>query len=367
MSQLSTKKKKSDDTTMTTSSRNQEKLIIKTKSNIYECCCTLNKSSLIALVILISLSIQHVKSTPPVDYFLYTSQQDNNNEGHLLPSIESIYTLTTNQKSTNDDNNSFDIEYRNYLNELGNKTLAIVRNSSHTHDNDLIDMEVARYAWHLMEKQSLLYVKNRINTFRPIVSELLLDSKVSQECQKSINNWLDNLLELNHWATLMWNSWGQFPPSGLFQGTYTDLGSYSGCMSIKDNDLIEQSQYCTFDYQPIIPTRPRFHSIYKKILTIDNNKNNLVNGDFSDLENELGELQQRSKITSHTFGSESFKKSKIHSYDNNFASKYSKRTIVHSAGGLNTTTGNIIEEANNKLTTKNSNLTIKAEVSRMIF
>lgn len=307
-------------------------------------------SSLLSIIIV----VQVVACSPPVDYFVYTSQlatadQLGTTNGSIaapvLPSLESIYSPEI--KAGND----------KQLEEMGKRVLELVRNSSHTHDNNQIDLEAAQYAWHLMEKQALLYTKNRIRTLKPFIHELLGLAKVSFQCQTAISSWLDGLTELQQWATLMWNSWGDFPPAGFFEGSFTDLGSYRGCMSVDDNEIIGQAQYCTLDFQPLVPTRPRFHSIFKRILGIDPASGQLTGGDF--LVDKIGSHHSAHGFSSARFYGDHVSQSSQETTVSNL-NKYSKRTIHHN-GTEDTLTSELKQlEANST----NSNLTFKAEVSR---
>lgn len=73
----------------------------------------------------------------------------------------------------------------------------------------------------------------------------------------------------------MWSSTGNFPPVGLFDGQFTDLGSYCGCLDINMrpkaiNSTIaslaepKYSSYCTVAFRPIVPSRPKFHMIFQR-------------------------------------------------------------------------------------------------------
>lgn len=58
-----------------------------------------------------------------------------------------------------------------------------------------------------------------------------------------------------------------FPPSGVFEGTFSDLGSYHQCKDIRliDGTRKISSMYCTIKFKPLLPTRPRFHNIHEQI------------------------------------------------------------------------------------------------------
>ena len=62
----------------------------------------------------------------------------------------------------------------------------------------------------------------------------------------------------------MLNAWGQFPPVGLFEGTYGDIGSFHGCMGVPENPTIGHAHYCTLAYRPLLPRRPDYELIVRK-------------------------------------------------------------------------------------------------------
>lgn len=300
-----------------------------------------------ALVIVLCLSsaTPQVTCSPPIDFLVHTSQlaTAKNNGLHKitsdLHSLESIYFSLANelaantttqpssinqQKPQTDDQsaqrnasasttNSGGSENRQAnMRYLAGKVLELVKDATHRHDDDrAADFELTRYAWHLMERQALSYAQDRVLTIKPLISELLVESQASSQCQESLLGWLDRFAALDDWALIMWNAWGDFPAAGLFEGSFTDLGSYQGCLSVRDNPLIGQAQYCTLDFEPIIPTRTRFHSVFKRILAVDPSTRQLTGADFDSLRrrqltsNDPKELR-RSNIPSHAYTASRF-------------------------------------------------------------
>lgn len=67
----------------------------------------------------------------------------------------------------------------------------------------------------------------------------------------------------------MWSSTGNFPPTGLLDGQFSDIGSYRGCIDLnipyKDNNssqvIIKYTSYCTIPFRAIVPSRQAFHPI----------------------------------------------------------------------------------------------------------
>ena len=63
----------------------------------------------------------------------------------------------------------------------------------------------------------------------------------------------------------VYNSWGHFPASGLFQGTFSDFGSYDQCLAIEPNEIIGQPKYCSIDFVPFLPRRSINHNIFHNL------------------------------------------------------------------------------------------------------
>jgi len=69
---------------------------------------------------------------------------------------------------------------------------------------------------------------------------------------------------------LVYNSFGDFPAAGLFEGSLTSMGSYYQCVDLEPNEWIGQAQYCTFSFQPIVPKRPKYHNILAPVENLAN-------------------------------------------------------------------------------------------------
>lgn len=71
----------------------------------------------------------------------------------------------------------------------------------------------------------------------------------------------------------MLDACGKFPPSGMMEGTLTDLGRYDECVDIDtmlegDDDPVStrmQGQYCSVILRPPLPPPPRFHTFCNQI------------------------------------------------------------------------------------------------------
>lgn len=59
-------------------------------------------------------------------------------------------------------------------------------------------------------------------------------------------------------------SWGSFPPTGLYDGTTGDAGSYLDCVTSPENPVIGHAHYCSIQYQPFVPDSRYYDLIVRK-------------------------------------------------------------------------------------------------------
>lgn len=62
----------------------------------------------------------------------------------------------------------------------------------------------------------------------------------------------------------MLSAWGEFPPGGLFEGTFGSIGSFHGCVNAPENEEIGHAHYCTIAYKPVLPSRRNFELIVRQ-------------------------------------------------------------------------------------------------------
>lgn len=69
----------------------------------------------------------------------------------------------------------------------------------------------------------------------------------------------------------MINSWPSLPPSGIFEGTFSDFGAYHQCKDVKTQigTKLVASMYCSIKLKPLLSTRPRFHNIHEQIPVLE--------------------------------------------------------------------------------------------------
>lgn len=68
----------------------------------------------------------------------------------------------------------------------------------------------------------------------------------------------------------VYSSIGNFPPVGVLDGSFTDPGSYQGCINLRTklSDYPTNkgyTNYCVVAFRPIIESRPRFHMIFQQL------------------------------------------------------------------------------------------------------
>lgn len=146
----------------------------------------------------------------------------------------------------------------------------LLKDTNHNHVSDTVNISLANSVWRLMHENALDYAQQRAALIRPTASRLFEDAQVSEPCRQALSGMIDHLARLDKWAVQMYNSFGDFPSEGLLEGSLNSMGSYHQCVNVEPNALIGQSQYCSFQYQPILPKRPRYHNILSSIESLAN-------------------------------------------------------------------------------------------------
>ncbi|KAG9510485.1 Uridine diphosphate glucose pyrophosphatase NUDT14 [Fragariocoptes setiger] len=228
-----------------------------------------------------------VSSSPPIDYLLFNSETSSSDQQPHLKHLTSIFGPEVDVPRTTI--NSSDETSLNW------QIARLLTNSSHRHDSNNVDLKISLKAWQIMQQQAMAYAEHKVKAFRPIINDLMQEANVSEPCNRAINDWLTHLAKFDRWAFNMWNAWGQFPSSGLLEGSFTDLGSYRGCLSVEHHASIGEPQYCTLDFQPIVPKRPPFHNIFARIIELNATNSRQNNNISSTTITPLHELSLRAQ------------------------------------------------------------------------
>jgi len=117
--------------------------------------------------------------------------------------------------------------------------------------------------WEKLINASNVFKQNVNNNY---LKRLIQSVNTSEECSTSISDTLQSLNNFEDWSYQMYNSWGQFPPSGILGGTVTDFGDYDQCLSIKPNKVIGKSQYCLIDVSiPLPEPMPKHQNFFHEV------------------------------------------------------------------------------------------------------
>ncbi|RWS27315.1 nose resistant to fluoxetine protein 6-like protein [Leptotrombidium deliense] len=145
----------------------------------------------------------------------------------------------------------------------------IAKNVSDEHENDDYDDESDVFyspeadSLAKMEKFILSGVEKLLKTSMPLITRSGLETNVSAECAKSFIILLRDLRENKQWAFRMFDSSGK-PPSGILQGTLTDLGSFDECLEltsdIENHEDAFRGQYCLMDLRANFKTQIKLNS-----------------------------------------------------------------------------------------------------------
>uniref|UniRef100_T1KZX1 Nose resistant-to-fluoxetine protein N-terminal domain-containing protein n=1 Tax=Tetranychus urticae TaxID=32264 RepID=T1KZX1_TETUR len=109
--------------------------------------------------------------------------------------------------------------------------------------------------------------------FASKAEQILNGSTVSDECSQGIRFMLKQGSNKKIWAIKALDSWGRFPPPGLFSGTASSLGSYDQCLSIETPSEYFDTQYCSVYFNPVLPRRPAFHNIFHAVQVYNQSSN----------------------------------------------------------------------------------------------
>jgi len=127
-----------------------------------------------------------------------------------------------------------------------------------------VTVDVAKRAWILLREHALRAINDRANLAYPAIYNLLTSAQVSERCKVSVNLTFEGAKRMESWAVKLFNSWGNFPSIGLFEGTYGEVGSYDTCVNIEANDLIGHTHYCAINFRPVMPSRHKYELVVRQ-------------------------------------------------------------------------------------------------------
>lgn len=99
------------------------------------------------------------------------------------------------------------------------------------------------------------------------IDKLLSQAAVSQGCQRALASLSEALMKQQLWAAKFLDSSATRIPSGFFEGTLTELGNFDQCLTIGETQTAEHTagQYCSLQIKPLIPSRPRLHTVCQRL------------------------------------------------------------------------------------------------------
>ncbi|XP_076316315.1 nose resistant to fluoxetine protein 6-like [Tachypleus tridentatus] len=121
--------------------------------------------------------------------------------------------------------------------------------------------------WKKTEKIFKDTARNIVRRLLPFIIRSGSDINISSACLGSGLKFLNGIQRLKEWAIRMVDAAGK-PPGGILTGTLTGFGSYDECVNIvasQNQKELFRGSYCTVDFRPSLPPKPRFYSINEKL------------------------------------------------------------------------------------------------------
>lgn len=139
-----------------------------------------------------------------------------------------------------------------------------MRPSRDYHDFKDISLDMSKRAWSLMREHAKIALQLRTHLAWPPIERLLAEARVSGQCVEAISKTFSGARRLESWAVKLLNSWGTFPTSGLFEGTYGDVGAFFTCVGIDQNKYIDHAHYCSVTFRPVMTSPVDYDLIVRK-------------------------------------------------------------------------------------------------------
>lgn len=127
-----------------------------------------------------------------------------------------------------------------------------------------VPVNVSMRAWWLLHDYAKMAISNKIYYAWPAIEEVLASARVSNKCQKAVQSTMDGANRMESWAIKVLNSWGSFPMSGIYEGTYGDVGAFHTCVGIKGNIHIDHAHYCSMTFRPVMPTPREYELVVRR-------------------------------------------------------------------------------------------------------
>ncbi|XP_023222899.1 nose resistant to fluoxetine protein 6-like [Centruroides sculpturatus] len=125
--------------------------------------------------------------------------------------------------------------------------------------DDKLDTPKGDETWISVQKLLKQAVDEVIKRALPTVMSGQNQVNISGGCMGSLMQFIFDLRQMKLWALQMVDAIGK-PNSGILKGSLTFLGSYEQCLDIELHKSRKKfkGQYCTVDFQPILPPKPKY-------------------------------------------------------------------------------------------------------------
>ncbi|KAI1289480.1 Nose resistant to fluoxetine protein 6 [Halotydeus destructor] len=121
------------------------------------------------------------------------------------------------------------------------------------------DIDTVRQAWSLFGQQAAKWSKSLVSQWRPRLDKIFNETSIAVQCKHSLLSIMTSIENLDEWAIKLIDSWGKFPMSGFLEGTMTDYGDFDECINLEPNAIMGSAQYCSVEFRPLLPERPKMH------------------------------------------------------------------------------------------------------------
>ena len=113
--------------------------------------------------------------------------------------------------------------------------------------------------WNQMFHSFAKYESKQIESDIEFAKSVYSSTKLSNDCNKSLNQTLEALRNSELFAYQLYDSWPQFPPKAVLEGTLNDFGDYDQCVAITPNLVIGSTQYCLIRLSVPLPNPTTVH------------------------------------------------------------------------------------------------------------
>lgn len=114
--------------------------------------------------------------------------------------------------------------------------------------------------WDKMFNTFTEYESKRIESDIDFIVSVYQSTAISSDCRKSINQTLEALRRSELFAYQIYDSWPQFPPKAILEGTVNDFGDYDQCLSVRPNPVIGRTQFCLIRLSVPLPKPKTVHT-----------------------------------------------------------------------------------------------------------